>query len=281
MTASEGATVESMEPQALERDEQAGAGTSNVEAPAAGFAKRKNRGHIRKRPADEVDGAAATVADGELADGAAPAVARRSKAAKEAPLAFTTRREGGGDAGAGPRLEAFKYESARTLQQASDMGATRGNQQETAFDRDARRALPSRHLLCVGRLCHRGGLLRRGWALSRLRQGLAPPPAVVLGQAAHAPASRLQKDSEQLQSQATGAPASRLTLRRPPARRARREAVLSQAVEGAVADGVYTGMNNYIDYTAVRTRPRWPALLGVIGVSGRVQALGERVCTRA
>lgn len=163
-----------MEAQALERDEQAGAGVSNVEAPAPGFAKRKNRGHIRKRPADEADGAAAPAADGELADGAAPAVARRSKAAKEAPLAFTTRREGGGDAGAGPRLEAFKYESARTLQQASDMGATRGNQQETAFDRDARRALPSRHLLCVGRLCHRGSLLRRGWALSRLRQGLAP-----------------------------------------------------------------------------------------------------------
>jgi len=131
-----------MEAQALERDEQAGAGVSNVEAPAPGFAKRKNRGHIRKRPADEADGAAAPAADGELADGAAPAVARRSKAAKEAPLAFTTRREGGGDAGAGPRLEAFKYESARTLQQASDMGATRGNQQETAFDRDARRAPP-------------------------------------------------------------------------------------------------------------------------------------------
>jgi len=45
-----------------------------------------------------------------------------------------------------------------------------------------------------------------------------------------------------------------------------------------VADGVYTGMNNYIDYTAVRTRPRWPVLLGVIGVNGRVQALGVSGC---
>lgn len=35
-------------------------------------------------------------------------------------------------------------------------------------------------------------------------------------------------------------------------RRARREAVLKQAVEGATADGVYKGINNYIDYTAVR-----------------------------
>ena len=38
--------------------------------------------------------------------------------------------------------------------------------------------------------------------------------------------------------------------------RARREAVLKQAVEGAVADGEYKGMNNYIDYTAVR--PAFP-----------------------
>ena len=38
--------------------------------------------------------------------------------------------------------------------------------------------------------------------------------------------------------------------------RARREAVLKQAVEGATADGVYTGINNYIDYTAVRAATR-------------------------
>lgn len=36
-------------------------------------------------------------------------------------------------------------------------------------------------------------------------------------------------------------------------RRARREQVLGQVVEGAVADGVYKGMNNYIDYTSVRS----------------------------
>ncbi len=30
--------------------------------------------------------------------------------------------------------------------------------------------------------------------------------------------------------------------------RARREAVLRQATEGAAADGAYTGANNYIDY---------------------------------
>ena len=255
MTTSGAAAVESVEPQALMRDEQATAGASSVEAPAAGFAKRKNRGHIRKRPADEVDGTAATAADGELADGAAPAVARRSKAAKEAPLAFTTRREGGGDAGAGPRLEAFKYESARTLQQASDMGATRGNQQETAFDRDARRARPPATCLACARALEAACFAGAGRCLGCAR-GWRPPPALVLGQAVHAPASRLREVWEQLRSQAVGAPASRLrelTLRRRPARRARREAVLSQAVEGAVADGVYTGMNNYIDYTAVRT----------------------------
>ncbi|KAK9837162.1 hypothetical protein WJX81_007360 [Elliptochloris bilobata] len=156
-----------MEPPVLERDAQATGSASAAEPPAAEFAKRKNRGNIRKRPAE--DNSSSAAADGATGDESAAVAARKARAMKEAPLAFTTRRDGGGDAGVGPRLEAFKYESARTLQQASDMGATRGNQQETSFDQDAR---------------------------------------------------------------------------------ARREAVLAQAVEGAMADGVYKGMNNYIDYTS-------------------------------
>lgn len=127
-----------MSSQAPERDAQATAGTSAPEQPAAGFAKRKNRGNIRKRPAE--DAAPAATADG-AADGDADTTAvaaRRAKAARDMPLAFSTRREGDGDAGAGPRLETFKYESAPTLQQANDMGATAGNQQETSFDQDAR-----------------------------------------------------------------------------------------------------------------------------------------------
>ncbi len=128
-----------MDPPVPERNAQATASPSAAaEPPAADFAKRKNRGNIRKRPTE--DSAVATEAHTPAGDDTAAVAARRTKAAKVAPLAFTTRREGGGDAGAGPRLEAFKYESARTLQQSSDMGATRGNQQETSFDQDARRA---------------------------------------------------------------------------------------------------------------------------------------------
>ena len=50
------------------------------------------------------------------------------------------------------------------------------------------------------------------------------------------------------------------------ARRARREAVLKQAVEGAVADGEYKGMNNYIDYTAVRPASPSAHSLPVLGL---------------
>ena len=127
-----------MDAPAPERDAQAAASTSAAEQPAAGFARRKNRGNIRKRPAED---AAPAVAVDNAADGDADVTAvaaRRAKVARDAPLVFSTRREGDGDAGGGPRLEAFKYESARTLQQASDMGATHGNQQETSFDQDAR-----------------------------------------------------------------------------------------------------------------------------------------------
>ena len=58
--------------------------------------------------------------------------------------------------------------------------------------------------------------------------------------------------------------------------RARREAVLKQAVEGTTADGVYKGINNYIDYTAVR------AVTSALGVclEGRCLIHKHQVCRR-
>lgn len=70
---------------------------------------------------------------GHLQEGGAEAgVQRKAKQAKEAPLAFSTKQ-------AGPsKLEIFRHEGNRALQQSTDQGATRTLETETQFDRDAR-----------------------------------------------------------------------------------------------------------------------------------------------
>lgn len=85
---------------------------------------RKNRGNVRKRESIEED----PEADGETEIG------RQAKAQKKNPMAFTTKREGGGE------KVKLLYESSRQIQQADDQGATRELETETAKDRDARYA---------------------------------------------------------------------------------------------------------------------------------------------
>lgn len=84
---------------------------------AAVPAKRKNRGNIRKRPAD---------VDGE--DGGA--VVQKAQRQRESALAFTTKRD--------DKTEVFKFESTGTLQQLNDDNATRQLETETEEDRDTR-----------------------------------------------------------------------------------------------------------------------------------------------
>lgn len=84
------------------------------------FAKRKNRGNFRKRAAEEEEAA------GDDGGG----VVRKAQRTRDAPLAFSTKRE--------DRQELFMFESSNTVQQQGDGGATRGNEQETEHDRDAR-----------------------------------------------------------------------------------------------------------------------------------------------
>ncbi|KAK9806809.1 hypothetical protein WJX72_003538 [[Myrmecia] bisecta] len=61
-----------------------------------------------------------------------PSVVRKAaKLQKEDPLAFSTK-------SSGLRLETFKYESSRALQQQTDQGATATLETETQHDRDAR-----------------------------------------------------------------------------------------------------------------------------------------------
>lgn len=104
---------------------QQAAQTAAAAAPAVGFAKRKNRGTLRKRAADSDD-------DGG-GDGAGGGVQRKAAKAKEGSMAFTTKRT--------DREQVFAFESSNAVQQARDGGATRTNEQETAFDRDARSVL--------------------------------------------------------------------------------------------------------------------------------------------
>lgn len=59
---------------------------------------------------------------------------KTARATKDAPLAFSTRAQ------TGDKLEVFKFESSRQLQQTTDQGATRLNEMETAHDRDSRYA---------------------------------------------------------------------------------------------------------------------------------------------
>ena len=108
--------------------QQAAASAAAKEAAAAapvGFAKRKSRGNIRKRAADE-EGQAAADGDG---DGGG-SVVRKAAKQKESSMAFTTKRTN--------RAELFAFESNNAVQQARDSGATATNEQETAHDRDAR-----------------------------------------------------------------------------------------------------------------------------------------------
>lgn len=102
---------------------QAAAQTAAAAAPAAGFAKRKNRGNIRKRAADEDEAGGGGGGD---SDGG---VVRKAAKAKEGSMAFTTKRT--------DRAELFAFESTNAVQQQRN-DATRGNEEETAHDRDAR-----------------------------------------------------------------------------------------------------------------------------------------------
>jgi len=64
-----------------------------------------------------------------------PAIVKRAaRPTKDAPLAFSTKAQNG------DKLEVFKFESSKQLQQTTDQGATRTNEAETAHDRDARQA---------------------------------------------------------------------------------------------------------------------------------------------
>ena len=90
-----------------------------------GFAKRKNRGNIRKRPQEDDSETAAE-------ESSEPGFVRVTKAQKAAPLAFSTKQEGS------RRPVTFAYDSSATLQQATDDGATKTLETETEFDRDAR-----------------------------------------------------------------------------------------------------------------------------------------------
>jgi RING finger protein 113A len=112
--------------------EDAETGTSGT-APAVGFARRKNRGNIRKRVeegAEDTAGPSSSLYEGEDS----PLALRKAKAQKagDKRLAFSTKSHGE------DRLAPFKYESSRQLQQLGDQGATRTLETETEFDRDAR-----------------------------------------------------------------------------------------------------------------------------------------------
>lgn len=100
-------------------EEEGNAPAGEQPKPAVTFAKRnKNRGGLRKRAAEDDGG------------GDASGVVRKAKVAKDSSMAFTTKRD--------DRLETFKFESDRTLQQRDDQGATRLLDVDTEADRDAR-----------------------------------------------------------------------------------------------------------------------------------------------
>ena len=94
---------------------------------SAGFSKaRRNRGNIRKRNVeDEEDD------DNELALEDLEGM-RKAKVQKQAPLTFTTKED------TSHQPVKLLYQSDGKLQQASDQGATRELETETAKDNDAR-----------------------------------------------------------------------------------------------------------------------------------------------
>ena len=101
---------------------QAAAQEAAQAAPAAAFAKRKNRGNLRKRAADSDEDGGGGGDDGGGAQ-------RKAAKSKEGSMAFTTKRT--------DRAELFAFESSNAIQQERN-DATRGNEQETAHDRDSR-----------------------------------------------------------------------------------------------------------------------------------------------
>ena len=107
------------------------------------------------------------------------------------------------------RLEVFKFEGSQQLQQSADQGATRINEQETQHDRDSRWACFVLSGSHIGRIFCSDKLCMIRDDCSAL----------------------LHADSDSL-----------------PLCRARREAVLRQATQGADGDGEYKGMNSYVDY---------------------------------
>ncbi len=98
---------------------------SKVEADSM-FKSRRNRSNVRKRPASEEDEDDLTPAMEERE------AIQRGKLQKKAPNTFTTNDVGSKDS------VKLMHESNRTLQQATDQGATREVETETATDRDAR-----------------------------------------------------------------------------------------------------------------------------------------------
>jgi hypothetical protein len=102
---------------------------------ASGFSKpSRNRGNLRKRNVEE-----------EVEDDSAFALEdlegmRKAKIQKKTPLTFSTKDE------AKNKSVKILYESDRKLQQASDQGATREVETETAKDNDARYTAPSSQL---------------------------------------------------------------------------------------------------------------------------------------
>ena len=93
------------------------------------FQARKNRSKVRKRAASEEDD------DDELTPAMDEREAiQRAKMQKSAPNTFSTQET------ANKKSVKLLHESDRMLQQATDQGATREVETETATDRDARRA---------------------------------------------------------------------------------------------------------------------------------------------
>ena len=94
---------------------------------ADGFAKpRKNRNNVRKRPTAEDEDESQEGAMNERE------ALQKAKLQKKATNTFTTKED---HTNKGVKL---LYESDKKLQQASDQGATREVETETATDRDAR-----------------------------------------------------------------------------------------------------------------------------------------------
>lgn len=209
-------------PEASERN-SGDASTSKPSADPEGstivFAKRRNRGNIRKKPTSEAGG------EGEEAgEGLAPLIKRPART--QAPAQGTEQPASDG--------RPFAFESSNTLQQSQDGGATRNLETETAHDRDARLVGGRLHDVGVGNsivLPARVCMSSASWRQAIIQYSHAMP-------------------------RTPGSQASILHLRHPFLRpshhpRALREQVLAQQAEEGGAEGAtYKGMNNYRDYRA-------------------------------